>query len=68
MDGSGLHHELFDRRYELLVRSLNDYAIYMLDPEGRVLTWNADAERFKGYSAGEILGEHFSRFFTQRYR
>ena len=49
--------------YELLVQSVVDYAIYMLSPEGRVATWNAGAERIKGYSAAEIIGEHFSRFF-----
>jgi PAS domain S-box-containing protein len=53
-----------DRRFELLVKSVTDYAIYMLDPEGRIVTWNAGAERFKGYAAEEIIGEHFSRFFT----
>ncbi len=52
-----------DERFRLLVESVRDYAIYMLDPEGRVVTWNAGAERFKGYSAEEIIGEHFSRFY-----
>jgi PAS domain S-box-containing protein len=55
---------LADRKFELLVQSVTDYAIYMLDPEGNVVTWNAGAERFKGYSADEIVGQHFSRFFT----
>jgi PAS domain S-box-containing protein len=50
--------------FELLVRSVVDYAIYMLNPEGRVTSWNAGAQRIKGYSAGEITGEHFSRFYT----
>ena len=40
----------------------------MLDPEGRVSSWNAGAERFKGYSADEIMGEHFSRFYTEEDR
>lgn len=53
-----------DQRLALLVSSVTDYAIYMLDPEGRIVTWNAGAERFKGYSADEIIGEHFERFFT----
>src|SRR5687767_9253589 len=53
-----------DERFRLLVESVLDYAIYMLDPEGRVATWNAGAERLKGYRAEEILGEHFSRFYT----
>lgn len=51
-------------RAELLLQSITDYAIYMLDPEGRVSSWNAGAERFKGYRADEIIGEHFSRFYT----
>jgi PAS domain S-box-containing protein len=58
----------FDRRFELLVTSVTDYAIYMLDPDGRVATWNAGAERYKGYKAAEIIGEHFSRFFTEEDR
>jgi len=46
-----------------LVDALTDHAIFMLDPEGRVASWNAGAERVKGYTREEILGEHFSRFF-----
>jgi len=53
------------RRYQLLVNAVSDYAIYMLDADGHILTWNPGAERFKGYSADEIIGEHFSRFFTE---
>src|SRR5581483_11177908 len=53
-----------DERFRLLVESIRDYAIFMLDPEGYVLTWNAGAERFKGYKADEIIGCHFSRFYT----
>ena len=53
-----------EQRFRLLVSAVTDYAIYMLDPEGRVATWNPGAERFKGYSADEIIGQHFSRFFT----
>jgi PAS domain S-box-containing protein len=49
--------------FQLLVDAVIDYALYMLDPEGRIVTWNAGAERFKGYSSDEIIGEHFSRFF-----
>lgn len=45
--------------------AVKDYAIFMLDPHGRVSTWNAGAERIKGYKSDEILGEHFSRFYTQ---
>ena len=55
---------LADDPFELLVRSVVDYAIYMLDPSGQVTSWNAGAERIKGYSAEEIVGQHFSRFYT----
>ena len=51
-------------RYKLLVDAITDYAVYMLDPTGRVISWNAGAERFKGYRPEEIIGEHFSRFYT----
>lgn len=47
----------------LLVQGTKDYAIFMLDPQGRVVTWNAGAERLKGYRAEEIIGQHFSRFY-----
>ncbi|TAK14456.1 MAG: PAS domain-containing sensor histidine kinase [Rhizorhabdus sp.] len=53
-----------ERRYQLLVDAVSDYAIYMLDADGHILTWNAGARRFKGYEDGEIIGQHFSRFFT----
>lgn len=51
-------------RYRLLVEAVMDYAIYLLDAEGHVSSWNKGAERFKGYSAQEIMGAHFSRFYT----
>ncbi len=57
-----------DGRYRLLVDAITDYAIYMLDPEGRVASWNSGAMRFKGYVASEIIGEHFSRFYTDEDR
>ncbi|MDB5623732.1 MAG: Histidine kinase [Devosia sp.] len=50
--------------YELLINSIVDYAIYMLDRNGKVVSWNAGAQRFKGYEASEIIGQHFSRFYT----
>ncbi len=50
--------------FRLLVQSVRDYAIFALDTEGRIVSWNIGAERTKGYTAQEILGEHFSRFFT----
>src|SRR6204780_1331022 len=52
-----------EERFKLLVGSIRDYAIFMLDPDGVILTWNAGAERFKGYQADEIIGQHFSRFY-----
>jgi PAS domain S-box-containing protein len=54
-----------EEKFRLLVESVGDYAIFMLDPEGRVASWNPGAERVKGYRAEEILGQHFSRFYPQ---
>ena len=53
-----------ERRFQLLVNAVTDYAIYLLDPSGLIATWNPGAERFKGYKAEEVIGQHFSRFFT----
>ena len=53
-----------DAQFRLLVESVTDYAIYLLDPGGRVMSWNAGAERIKGYAAAEILGRHFSLFYS----
>lgn len=55
-------------RYRLLVGAVRDYAIYLLDANGRVSSWNPGAERFKGYSADEIIGQHFSVFYTAKDR
>ena len=52
-----------DAMFRLLVEAVRDYAIFMLDPEGHVATWNAGAERTKGYAANEIIGRHFSVFY-----
>jgi PAS domain S-box-containing protein len=52
-----------EERFRLLVEGAKDYAIFMLDPDGRVVSWNARAEHIKGYAAEEILGQHFSRFY-----
>jgi PAS domain S-box-containing protein len=52
-----------EERLRLIVESVVDYAILMLDPEGHVLSWNAGAERIKGYRAEEIIGRHFSQFY-----
>jgi PAS domain S-box-containing protein len=54
-EGSGL--------YRLLVESVRDYAIFALDPRGHILTWNAGAERLKGYKPNEVIGRHFSTFY-----
>ncbi|WP_322013686.1 PAS domain S-box protein [Paraburkholderia sp. J12] len=53
------------RRFEALVQPIEDYAIFLLDPDGCVATWNRGAARIKGYEAHEIIGEHFSRFYTE---
>jgi len=55
---------LWEERFRALVDAAKDYAIFLLDPEGRVVTWNNGAKRIKGYSADEIIGQHFSRFFA----
>jgi len=53
-------------RLELLIDAVSDYALYMLDQDGVVASWNSGAERIKGYKSSEIIGEHFSRFFTAK--
>jgi PAS domain S-box-containing protein len=55
-------------RFQLLVAGVSDYAIYMLSPEGYVSSWNTGAQRFKGYLAHEIIGQHFSAFYTDEDR
>jgi PAS domain S-box-containing protein len=57
-----------EQQFRLLVQGVTDYAIYMLDPEGIVSSWNPGAERIKGYSSPEIIGQHFSRFYTEEDR
>src|ERR1700743_1443775 len=57
-----------ERHFRLLVQSVTDYAIYMLDPQGTVASWNAGAARIKGYDAAEIVGRNFSQFFAQEDR
>ena len=54
-----------EERFRLLIDSVKDYAIFMLDPEGRVVSWNAGAERIKGYKGFEIIGRHFSTFYPE---
>ncbi|MGE8484449.1 MAG: PAS domain S-box protein [Pseudomonas sp.] len=53
-----------EMRFRLLIDAVVDYAIYMIDPDGIITSWNAGAKRFKGYEEAEILGQHFSRFYT----
>jgi len=52
-----------EERFRLLIDNIGDYAVYLLDPDGHVSTWNRGAERFKGYNAADIVGRHFSAFF-----
>ena len=60
------HNELLEseRRYRRLIEAVVDYAIFQLDPAGNVTTWNPGAQRIKGYDPDEIIGQHFSRFYT----
>src|SRR3984957_10016575 len=53
-----------EERYRLVLDGIRDYAIFMIDPAGRVLSWNAGAERIKGYTAAEIIGQNFACFFS----
>ncbi|MGY3618294.1 response regulator [Bradyrhizobium sp. USDA 10063] len=65
---STLKLEESERRFRLLVEGVNDYAIFMLDPNGLVINWNPGAQRIKGYTREEIIGQHFSRFYTEEDR
>jgi PAS domain S-box-containing protein len=56
---------LSDADYRLMIESVNDYAIFMLDPEGRILSWNSGAQRLKGYLADEVIGRSFEIFYPQ---
>ncbi len=55
-----------EERLRLMIESVKEYAIFMLTPDGHVATWNPGAEQLKGYSAAEIIGQHFSRFYPPR--
>ncbi|MGQ3055531.1 MAG: hybrid sensor histidine kinase/response regulator [Roseateles sp.] len=57
-----------EERFRLLVEGVADYAIFMLDPNGNIATWNVGAERIKGYTADDIIGQHFSRFYPAQAR
>jgi PAS domain S-box-containing protein len=54
-----------EQRYRLLIEEVRDFGIFMLDPQGKILTWNSGAARFKHYKSNEIIGQHFSIFFTE---
>jgi PAS domain S-box-containing protein len=54
-----------EQRFRLFVEAVRDYAIFMLDPQGNVTTWNTGAERIKGYQPWEIIGQHFSKFYPE---
>src|SRR5688572_27679778 len=51
--------------FKLAAEQTKDYAVFLLDPEGRILTWTAGAQRIKGYAPDEIIGRHFSTFYTR---
>src|SRR5207253_2075253 len=53
-----------DEEFRLLVESIKDYAIFMIDPAGHITSWNKGAKKIKGYSASEVLGKHISIFYT----
>ena len=57
-----------EERFRLIVESTQDYGMFMLDPDGRIASWNTGAQRIKGYSAEEIIGQHFSVFYTDEAR
>src|SRR5918997_216960 len=57
-----------EERFRVLVQGVTDYALYMLDPEGYISNWNVGAERIKGYSEDEIVGHHFSEFYSPEER
>ena len=54
-----------EEQFRLLVESVRDYAIFMVDPSGRIATWNAGAETMKGYRRDEIVGQHISTFYSE---
>ena len=55
-------------RFRLLINSVTDYAIYMIGPDGTVASWNPGAQRFKGYTAAEIIGRNFASFYGEEDR
>jgi PAS domain S-box-containing protein len=67
-DNQSRTYSVEEMRFRLLIDAVVDYAIYMIDPDGIITSWNAGAKRFKGYEEAEILGQHFSRFYTEEDR
>src|SRR5437868_8436815 len=57
-----------EQQFRLLVQGVTDYAIYMLDPQGNITNWNLGGERIKGYRGDEVIGRHFSIFYTEEDR
>ncbi len=53
-----------EEQFDLLVADVKEYAVFLVGPEGRLLCWNPGAERFFGYQTDEMIGQHFSRFFS----
>jgi PAS domain S-box-containing protein len=66
-EAEGVAH-LTEQQFRILVQGVKDYALYMLDPRGHVSSWNSGAQQIKGYAAEEVLGQHFSRFYTEEDR
>ncbi|NMG68444.1 PAS domain S-box protein, partial [Azoarcus indigens] len=60
---AAIAHVPVEERYRTLVDAIQDYAIFLLDPTGHIASWNAGAQRSKGYHADEIIGQHFSVFY-----
>ncbi|MEA3012708.1 MAG: hypothetical protein QOD42_1253 [Sphingomonadales bacterium] len=67
-DQTGLQSHAVEQRFQLLINAVTDYAIYMVEPDGTIASWNPGARRLKGYEAEEIVGRHFSSFFTEEDR
>jgi PAS domain S-box-containing protein len=68
VDAEARSRSALEERYRLLIESMSDYAIFTLDPTGVVTSWNPGAEQLKGYAPHEIIGQHFSRFYTEENR
>ncbi len=67
-DQTRFQSHLSDQRFQLLINAVTDYAIYMLEPDGTIASWNPGARRLKGYEAGEIVGQNYAMFFTDEDR